>query len=170
MVANQFPDIAQRNWTMMHVELPLVLRLFGVARTARVLDLGSGRGFGLAALAAHGFHKLFGIDLDQSALTHADQSPRIRLCCADACALPIASESVDVVFDFGTSYHVHDAARALAEIQRVLRPGGTYIHETRVNQLMSHPVRSWGRMLPFSEVPRLLPARHALLWASRVKH
>jgi SAM-dependent methyltransferase len=155
---------------MMHVELPLVLQMFDVPRTARVLDLGCGRGFGLTALAAHGFRHLLGIDLDEAALTHAQTGAVITLCCADACQLPIATESIDVVFDFGTSYHVHDASRALAETARVLRTGGLYIHETRANQLMSHPVRSWGRVLPWSAAPRLVRARHALLWASRIKH
>src|SRR5687767_10380150 len=58
---NTFPDIAQRNWTMMHVELPLVLRLFRVPRSARILDLGCGRGFGMAALTAQGFRNLIGV-------------------------------------------------------------------------------------------------------------
>jgi SAM-dependent methyltransferase len=153
---------------MMHVELPLVLRLFHIPRSARILDLGCGRGFGMAALAAQGFRNLIGVDIDEAALAFA-RRPAARLCCADICELSVADESVDAIFDFGTTYHVHDARHALAEIQRVLRAGGIFIHETRANQLLSHPVRSWGRVLPWSAAPRLIPAQHAGLWASRIK-
>ncbi len=183
MTRNRFPDIAQRNWTMKYVEVPLVIRLFAVSPAARVLDLGCGRGFGLSALAAHGFSRPIGLDLDATALTntHAAMNPgtqgrsgwfgyqSVTVCCGDACSLPFVDESFDVVFDFGTSYHVHDPARSLAEVERVLCKGGRYIHETRANQLISHPVRSWGRVLPWHAAPRLVPVRHACLWASRVK-
>jgi hypothetical protein len=48
------------------------------------------------------------------------------------------------VFDFGTCYHISEPAAALSEIERVLAPGGRFVTETRLNQLVSHPVRSWG--------------------------
>ena len=43
------------------------------------------------------------------------------------------------------------------------------MYETRASQLLAHPVRSWGRLLPWDAAPELAPERHALLWASRVK-
>jgi hypothetical protein len=58
---------------------------------------------------------------------------------------------------------------ALREIARVLANGGRFVYETRPNQLLAHPVRSWGRRLPWHVVPELVPGRHALLWACRVK-
>ena len=38
---------------------------------------------------------------------------------------------------------------ALGEIERVLRPGGLFVHETPVAQLCAHPVRTSGRSLPW---------------------
>lgn len=167
---NRFPDIAQRNLTMQYVELPLVLHFFRIPERARVLDLGCGRGFGLAGLRRLAPHASFiGVDHDLDALGFAAAQRAGSICAGDACALPFHDESFDVVFDFGTSYHVDDPPSSLAEVQRVLKNGGSYIHETRANQLMSHPVRSRGRVLPWSAAPRLIPARHAILWARRIK-
>lgn len=43
---------------------------------------------------------------------------------ADATALPIQDASVDVVYSNGVLHHVEDTEAAVAEIHRVLRPGG----------------------------------------------
>ena len=83
--------------------------------------------------------------------------------------LPFPEASFDLVVDFGTCYHVSRRAQALREIARVLAVGGRFVYETRPSQLLAHPVRSWGRRLPWDAVPELVPDRHALLWASRVK-
>jgi ubiquinone/menaquinone biosynthesis C-methylase UbiE len=44
---------------------------------------------------------------------------------ADVRSLPFDDESFDTVFDFGTCHHISAPVRALGEIARVLRPGGT---------------------------------------------
>ena len=91
----------------------------------------------------------------------------------DARRMSFESESVDVVIDFGTCYHVSGGTAgsrsALREVERVLRPGGWFVHETRVAQMLAHPVRSFGRELPWKDVPDLVPHRSALLWAVRRK-
>lgn len=61
------------------------------------------------------------------------------------------------------------ALAALREIARVLRPGGLFVHETRVAQRLAHPVRSFGRSLPWSEMPSLLADRAAVLWSVKRK-
>jgi ubiquinone/menaquinone biosynthesis C-methylase UbiE len=50
-------------------------------------------------------------------------SVRGRQC--DATALPFADDSFDVVIAMHMLYHVRDQEQALAEVRRVLRPGGT---------------------------------------------
>jgi ubiquinone/menaquinone biosynthesis C-methylase UbiE len=84
-------------------------------------------------------------------------------------AMPFPDHSFDVVIDFGTCYHVDRPSEALEEISRVLRPGGTFAYETPLNQLISHPIRSAGRRLPWAAAADLIPERHALLWAARSK-
>ena len=52
---------------------------------------------------------------------------------------------------------------------RVLRPDGLFVHETPAAQHLAHPVRSFGRTLPWGDVPELVRDRAALLWAARRK-
>jgi len=93
----------------------------------------------------------------------------VELRAGDVRELPFADASFDLVVDFGTCYHVARRAQALREVARVLAAGGRFVHETRLSQLLSHPVRSWGRELPWDAVAELALERRALLWASRVK-
>jgi ubiquinone/menaquinone biosynthesis C-methylase UbiE len=87
----------------------------------------------------------------------------------DVRELPFRDESFDLIVDFGTLYHVRPARQALSEIARVLRVGGVLVHETRLGQLLSHPVGSSRRRLPWQFAPQLGPRRSAGLWACRVK-
>lgn len=51
----------------------------------------------------------------------------------DAQAIPFADESLDVIIANHMLYHVPDRARALAEIRRVLKPGG-HFYATTIGQ------------------------------------
>jgi SAM-dependent methyltransferase len=62
--------------------------------------------------------------------------------------LPLASGSVDIAICFNALDHMCDPAAALAEIRRVLRPGGSLL-------LMIHTFPAWVR--PFFWVDRLHP-------------
>lgn len=52
---------------------------------------------------------------------------------ADICYLPFDDASFDVVFGGWMLYHVRDLERALNEVRRVLRPGGTFVAVTNGN-------------------------------------
>jgi SAM-dependent methyltransferase len=91
----------------------------------------------------------------------------VELVRADVRELPFPDQTFDVVIDFGTCSHISRPAEAMSEITRVLAPGGSFCHETPLMQLLSHPVRSGGRTLPWDQVPQLLGGRRALLWSSR---
>lgn len=105
----------------------------GLQSGQAVLDLGCGPGWfwvASADVAPPGLH-----------LTLADLSPgmieeAVNRCRplpfasvegkpCDATSLPFASESFDVVIAMHMLYHVRDQQAALAEIHRVLKPGGT---------------------------------------------
>jgi SAM-dependent methyltransferase len=113
---------------------------------------------------------LLGVDIDGAALAGAGDrlapagvaAPLLRADCRD---LPCPAGAFDAVVDFGTLWHIDRADRELAEIARVLAPGGWFIHETRLNQLLSHPVRSLGRGLPWRAAPRLEARSRSLLAA-----
>jgi malonyl-CoA O-methyltransferase len=88
----------------------------------RALDVGCGTGRWSAHLPA------IGIDASLAMLAVAARKGlQGRLALADATALPIASESVDVVLCALTFGHIPDQAAAMREFARVLEPGGTLI-------------------------------------------
>ncbi len=89
--------------------------------------------------------------------------------CADVRNLPFSDRSFDVVIDFGTCYHIAKAGAALREISRVLSSNGLFVHETKVSQFLAHPIRSFGRRIPWDNALDLTTCRSAVLWAARRK-
>jgi ubiquinone/menaquinone biosynthesis C-methylase UbiE len=170
-----FPDLEWRNAVQRSVEVPLLVRLLRLARGGRILEVGCGRGIGLGALARLlEPDELTGIDIDGVLLGKAEaelgeRGVVARLLRADVRELPFDAGSFDTVVDFGTCYHVSRPEAALREIARVLAPGGLFVHESAVAQLMAHPTRASRRSLPWEAVPELRPRRSALLWSSKRK-
>ena len=156
-----------------------MLRMLRPPSGGSVLEIGCGRGIALPVLATLlAPSSLVGVDLDPVLISIANERVHstplsVRVMAGDARALPLASASFDLVIDFGTCYHLSGgedgASAALREVSRVLRPGGLFIHETPVAQQLAHPVRSFGRRLPWRTAPELKPYRRAVLWAMRRK-
>ena len=97
----------------------------------RVLDVGCGPGsitLGLAERVAPG--PVVGVDIQPAqvqrarALAVAHGAATLRFEVADLYALPFADGSFDAAFAHGVLMHLREPARALAEVRRVLRPGG----------------------------------------------
>jgi ubiquinone/menaquinone biosynthesis C-methylase UbiE len=150
----------------------LALRL---PRCARVLEVGCGRGIALPVFARLLTPaRLVGLDIDPLLLDEAakrlkETRTRAELMPGDVRRLPFPDGSFDVVIDFGTCFHVGRAGDALCEIARVLAPGGVFATETRLSQLLAHPVRSKRRHLPWAATAELAPLRRVLLWQSRYR-
>jgi demethylmenaquinone methyltransferase/2-methoxy-6-polyprenyl-1,4-benzoquinol methylase len=104
-------------------------RVPGEART--VLDLCTGSGVSLTGLRRVG-RTVLGIDVSVGMLrvaadTHARGGWSPRLACADAFALPLRASALDAVtIAFGIR-NLRPRRDALAEIARVLKPGGRLI-------------------------------------------
>jgi ubiquinone/menaquinone biosynthesis C-methylase UbiE len=118
--------------------------------------------------------RLVGLDIDPELLAVAAESLRehgaeAELVAADVREMPFEAGAFDVIVDFGTLFHIARPQAATAEIARVLAPGGTFVHETKASQLLSHPVRSRGRRLPRLEHDGLRQRRWAMLWAAHSK-
>ena len=94
----------------------------------RLLDIASGTGNG-ALLAAAAGADVVGVDSAPRLVAVAQERAAaaglsLELLVGDALALPIDDASVDIVISIFGVVFADDPARALAEIARVLRPGG----------------------------------------------
>jgi SAM-dependent methyltransferase len=100
----------------------------GLSDGERVLDVGCGTGsltFALPALAK--LAATTGIDTTEAFVEAArarNRDPRISFDVGDARALPYADAAFDRAYSCLVLYFVPDAAKAVAEMRRVVRPGG----------------------------------------------
>lgn len=126
------------------VEGPTLRRLGGSLPGRRVLELGCGRGVGLHVLrrCVPGA-QVDAFDLDRRMVRTARSrlaQPVRGLWVGDAAILPLRTASYDAVFDFGILHHVPDWRAAVAEIGRVLRPGGRLYAEEMLAAFIDHPL------------------------------
>jgi SAM-dependent methyltransferase len=97
-----------------------------------VLEIGCGQGADLSQFAAAGA-RTFGCDLTMKhcqisrRFTEVVAGRHVPVVQASALQLPYASQSLDLVYSFGVLLLVEDLDGAIAEIYRVLKPGGRVI-------------------------------------------
>jgi ubiquinone/menaquinone biosynthesis C-methylase UbiE len=168
-----FPNEQGRNTRQASIEVPLMVAALGLPRGGRVLEVGCGRGVALPVLGRLlRPSRLVGLDPEEEFMAEARRrlagaGVAAELVPGDVRRLPFPDAAFDLVVDFGTCYHIAGAATALAEVTRVLAPGGLFVHETPLSQLLAHPVRSFGRRIPWRQAPALERHRTALLWSAR---
>jgi ubiquinone/menaquinone biosynthesis C-methylase UbiE len=117
-------------------EGPLLRRMGGPVEGARVLDVGCGRGVGVELLLRQfGAGHVCGVDLDGGQIRRAERrlngvhEGQWSLTQASVEHLPFDDASFDAVFDFGMLHHVPRWQAGVAEIRRVLKPGGRLFFE-----------------------------------------
>ena len=169
-----FDNVGARNDLQALIEVPILCRALRLPRGVRVLEVGCGRGIALPVLAERlRPSSLTAIDVDAelARVARLRVGPDVRIVDGDVRSMPFADASFDLIVDFGTCYHVsggeNGALRALREIARVLVPGGLFVHETPAAQHLAHPVRSFGKSLPWDAVRALEFERTAVLWSRR---
>jgi ubiquinone/menaquinone biosynthesis C-methylase UbiE len=96
-----------------------------------VLEIGGGLGTDLAQFAKHGA-RVTDLDLSSGHLAHAQENFRLRglegrFIHHDAETLPFPDNSFDLVYSNGVLHHTPNTEHVVAEIFRVLRPGGKVI-------------------------------------------
>jgi SAM-dependent methyltransferase len=106
---------------------PLLIRAIAGLSHPRLLDCGSGTGANLQFLQKFGTG--FGVDVTWRGLEFAHQHGVPRLARATVADLPFLTGTMDVAVSFDVLYCLpdEDEIRAIAEMHRVLRPGGAVI-------------------------------------------
>lgn len=91
-------------------------------------DVGCEHGHLTGALATAG-SRVVGFDVDPSVLAAAGRraGEGCLFACADVASLPLRTGALDFCLCAETLEHVDDAAAALRELQRVLKPGGRLV-------------------------------------------
>ena len=123
LVAHEEPDYFQDYLRLVEAEVP---------PGSRVLDVGCGTGFSTLVLSQAGFQAV-GMDLSPKFLAAGPEpgparaGSRVSLLAGDAARIPVADRSFDAVASYNTLEHLPDVAGVLAEVDRVLRPGGRLV-------------------------------------------
>jgi SAM-dependent methyltransferase len=103
-----------------------VVEIVEVAPTATVLDLGAGTGK-LTRLLVAAFDRVVAVEpADAMRQMLLEMCPGVEALSGSAEAIPLPDATADAVFA-AQSFHTFDATRAIAEIARVLRPGGAIV-------------------------------------------
>lgn len=120
----------------------------------RVLDLGSGTGFFTAKLAAQFPQaQIIGLDIAQGMLEFSrKQQPQLDWLCGDAEQLPLASNTVDLIFSSLAVQWCSSLPKLMGEIARVLTPGGALVLATLGPRTLRELKAAWQQVDDFVHV------------------
>lgn len=109
------------------------------------VDCASGVGYGTELFAKAGAAHVYGVDLSNEAVEKArarcKDLPNVTILQGSATALPLPPASIDLFISFETIEHVDGDRDFLAEVSRVLSPGGTFVCSTP-NRFVTMPGKS----------------------------
>lgn len=96
----------------------------------KVLEIGPGLGFTLNRIA-NVAHNTFGLDISIETLRVNQQRAQkpaaaLNLIQASATDIPLQDNSIDAVVSIGCLHHIPNIQAAIAEVHRILKPGGIF--------------------------------------------
>lgn len=127
----------------------------------QVVDLGCGTGYFTTRLAdKYTSAGIAGVDLAQGMLTFARSEHNLAAAwlCGDAEDLPLADNSVDLIFSNLALQWCEQLPRLAAEIARVLRPGGQLAFTSLGGKTLCELKQSWAEVDDYVHVNQFLDA------------
>ncbi len=119
-----------------HVQL--ILEYFRDLNGKRVLDVGCGKGrFARVLAERYAAASIVGFDLAEAMLRCVP--PGVSACAGSMTALPFPSDTFDCAYATESLEHAVDIDAAVAEVCRVVRPGGRIV-------IIDKNVEQWGRL------------------------
>ena len=123
-------------------------RLGGRVDGGRVLEVGCGRGVGVQIiLERFGAASVEAMDLDPKMVECARRrlaaydSTRVQLSVGNLTSIKAGDATFDAVFDFGAVHLEPNWRQGIAEVRRVLKPGGKFYFEWVTGRLLRLPYR-----------------------------
>jgi len=133
----------------------------------KILEIGCGIGTIVAELAGQG-RDIRGTDISQVAIEYGRRKyPGIRLEVQPAEELAFEDGAFDAVLSFDLFEHIARIDRHVAEVRRLLKPGGYYLFQTpnkwsnAVFETLNHKTLKWRRVHPSLHTPGQLRRRLA---------
>jgi ubiquinone/menaquinone biosynthesis C-methylase UbiE len=141
LMINPIRALAQR-----HFEARMLKKLGGTLKGGRVLEIGCGRGYGTCIISEDfNADQVHAFDIDPHMVQLAGSTACRRslaptLWVGDTLHIAARSNVYDAVFDFGAIHHVLPWRDSLAEVYRVLKPGGRFYVEEILEKYIVHPL------------------------------
>ena len=106
-----------------------------IAKDFTILEVGCGGGKTLNTLASRAFEgKVHGLDYSRASVAAAEKTNaqrikdgRVEIHLGSVSKLPFAANTFDLVLAIETHYYWPDLSADVLEIQRVLKPGGSFV-------------------------------------------
>lgn len=145
-----------RRYVQEHLEVPQLIHLGGVPRLGRMLEVGSGSGYGVKMILKH-FNASFvdGVDVDEHmvresrhTLSHEILEGRAEVYLAESDHFKLPAKDYEAAFFFGSLHHILDWQSAVDTVKKGLKKNGKayfwefykpFITNKIVNFLASHP-------------------------------
>jgi len=121
------------------------IRLMPISGSDSIIDIGCGNGYVLKLLASRFDCSLTGIDISKSIIEAASRrnrmylkNGRMTLVCNDINGMPFTNHSFNKAYTINTVYFWDNPDSIMAEIFRILKPGGIFVNTLYTNETLSH--------------------------------
>lgn len=158
-LANSFSGLRNRKLAALYTAFrtvadqpaqPNAIASKGAAFGRRLLIVGCGDHAEARFLSATFDCQVLATDIDPHGFPPPEPGRRVMYSCMDGQRLALADGSIDLVFSFHALEHIPDPARALAEMNRVLKPGGAYCigtpNRSRLIGYLGSPTDAWTKV------------------------